>query len=334
MRVLVTGASGFVGGSLVRRLVEKGHSVTALVRKSSDRRALERLGVRLVFGDLTTGEGLETAVRDVQCVHHVAGVLKARAPEEFARGNVEGTRLLCQAMLSEGSQARLVYCSSLAAAGPTVAGRPLRESDEPAPVSTYGRSKLAAERVVRQYSERLPSVIVRPPIVYGPGDRENIPSFLPMARLGVFFKPSFGPKEYSLIHIEDLCSALLAVSENGATVRGDDPAAGIYFVSDGARYAWREFCDTLARSVGRPRAWTIPLPNAATFAVGLASELLGKLRGSVPIMNLDKAREMREEAWTCSSERARAELSFQPRFGLAEGLAHTIAWYRQEGFLS
>lgn len=335
MKVLVTGATGFVGGNLVKSLLQRGDEVAVLTRRTSNTSALENLGnqVRRVTGDLRTGEGLEEAVAGVDLVHHVAGVLRARTTEEFHQGNVEGTRFLCQAMLAQKQVPRMVYCSSLAAAGPTVVGRPRTERDSPAPISVYGRSKLAAEAVVRQFAARIPSVIVRPPIVYGPGDRDNIPSFLPMARLGVFLKPSFGPKEYSVVHVQDLCDALLAAGDVGQTLDAQNPEAGVYFVSDGKNYSWVEFCDTLARSVGRSRSYTLSIPNSATYFVGLASELVSRARGVVPIMNLDKAREMREEAWTCSVDKAKREMKFEPRFQLDGGMAHTIQWFRQEGFL-
>ncbi|MFZ5470476.1 MAG: NAD-dependent epimerase/dehydratase family protein [Myxococcota bacterium] len=334
MHVLVTGASGFVGGNLVKRLVARGHTVTAMVRRTSNRKALEQIpGLRFAIGDLHTGEGLREAVEEIDCVQHVAGVLKARTPEDFHRGNVEGTRFVCQAIAEQKKPVRLVYCSSLAAAGPTIVGRPRSEVDAPAPVSSYGRSKLGAEMVVRQFADRIPAVILRPPIVYGPGDRDNIPSFLPMAKLGIFVKPSFGPKAYSVVHVEDLCDALIAAGEKGKTLVPTDSTAGVYFVSDGKEYSWSEFCDTLARSMGRERSRTIPLPNAATYAVGLASEVIARVRGGVSIMNLDKAREMREQAWTCTNERARSEIAFDPAYTLQSGMAHTIAWYRQEGIV-
>ena len=111
------------------------------------------------------------------------------------------------------SPPRLVFCSSLAAAGPSVPGRPRREEETPAPVSLYGRSKLGGEQAVREFADRVPSVILRPPIVYGPGDQEFLPSMLPMARMGVMLKSGFGPKHYSLIHVDDLCTALLAATD-------------------------------------------------------------------------------------------------------------------------
>lgn len=333
MRVLVTGASGFVGGRLTEKLRSAGHAVTALVRRTSNRKALERLGVQIAFGDLHTGDGLDEAVTEVECVFHLAGLTKARTAEEYHRANSEGTRLLCQALAQRPQPPRLVYCSSLAAAGPTEIDRPRREDEAPAPVSRYGRSKLAGELAVRQFCQRVPSVIVRPPVVYGPGDVTNVPPLLTMSRLGVYVKPGFGPKQFSLIHIDDLCDGLIAAATKGKTLSPDEPTQGVYFLSDPAPYSYDQFFEALHQALGKGKPRVVPVPQALGYAVGLTSELAGRLINTVPIMNRDKAMELTHPAWTCSPERARAEIDFAPAHTLKDGLAETIDWYRKEGWV-
>lgn len=333
MRVLVTGASGFVGGHLARMLSQRGHQVIALVRKSSNRRALEQLpGVQFALGDLTTGEGLAEAVQGVDWVQHVAGVIKARTAEEYFQGNAEGARRLCLELSRLEKPPRLVFCSSLAAAGPATIGKPRREEDPPAPISTYGRSKLGGELAVRQYAGAVPSVIVRPPIVYGPGDSVNLPPLLAMGRLGLFLKAGLGPKHYSFIHVEDLCEALIAAASLGKNLSPSEEAQGVYFVADPQLYSWEEFCQALALALGGRKARVLPLPDALGYAVGLTSELAGRLTNQVPILNRDKAREMRQAAWTCSPARAQNEIAFAAR-ELPQGLRHTVEWYRREGWI-
>ncbi|MCE9671099.1 NAD(P)-dependent oxidoreductase [Myxococcus stipitatus] len=331
MRILLTGGTGFIGKRLARRIVERGDTLTVLVRGSSRRESLAALGARFAVGDLTTGEGLAEAVRDVDCVIHLAGVTKAREPSGYFEGNAHGTRRLVEAMAALPHPPRLVHCSSLAAAGPSTPERPRREEDPPAPVSTYGRSKLGGEEAVREFADRVPSVIVRPPIVYGPGDTEFIPSILPMARLGVALKSGFGPKRYSLIHVDDLNTALLAAAAQGPTLDKADPARGVYTVSDGKEYAWEDVCTALAEALGRGRPTVVPVPNTVSYVVGLGSEAVARLRGTIPILNRDKVREMKCAAWTCSTERAARELGFVPAIPLSQGLAGTLASYAASG---
>lgn len=330
---LVTGGSGFVGQHLVRRLVARGDRITALVRRTSQRAELERAGARLVVGDIATGEGLREALEGIDCVLHLAGVTKARAADEYHRGNAGGTRRLAEAMAALPTPPRLVYCSSLAAAGPSAVGQPRREEEPPSPVSLYGRSKLGGEQAVRALADRVPSVIVRPPIVYGPADKEFLPSILPMARLGVALKSGFGEKRYSLVHVEDLCDGLLLAARAGRTLSAGEPAAGVYHLSDGGEHAWGDICAALARALGKRGARVIPVPEVVSYAAVLGAWVHGAVRGTVPILSLDKAREMRCEAWICSTERARAELGFQPAYGLDAGFAHAVAWYRERGLI-
>jgi nucleoside-diphosphate-sugar epimerase len=186
MRALVTGATGFVGSHLVEALQNDSVEVTALARSAAKAADLAQFGVRVVNGDLHDNAGLERAVRDQDVVYHVAGVVAARDEAEFLRSNRDGTRNVVTAAERQG-RPRFVLVSSLAAAGPAPRGAPLSGTEAPHPVTAYGRSKLAAEQIVR--SSSLPWSIVRPPIVYGPRDREVLKVFR-LARLGL--APVFG----------------------------------------------------------------------------------------------------------------------------------------------
>lgn len=334
MRFLVTGASGFVGGALAKHLSSRGYDVTVLVRRTSKRDALEKIaGLKFAIGDLLSGEGLDEAVAGVDAVMHLAGVTKARTAEEYQRGNADGTRRLCAAMAQLPKPPRMVFCSSLAAAGPTTRGKPKTEADDPAPISIYGRSKLGAEMAVRAFADKLPAIIVRPPVVYGPGDEVNVPPLFPMGKLGVYVKPGLTPKHLSFIHVDDLCEALLLAALRGKTLAPEDPAQGVYFVSDPREYTYDDFFHAFSRALGKRRPTVVSLPDAVGYAVGLTNELAGRLAGAAPILNRDKALEMSCEAWTCSPQRAQHEIAFEPSYALEEGLEHTVAWYRKEGWL-
>jgi len=333
MKFLLTGGSGFIGTNLARIAIGKGHAVRALVRRTSARAGLERLGAEVTVADLLTGEGVAEALRGIDCVLHLAGATKAKTIEELYRCNTETTRGLISAVAATPKPARFVYCSSLAAAGPTTAGKPRSEALEPTPVSEYGRSKLAAEVVLRQYANRVPCVIVRPPIVYGPADHEFLPALLPMARMGIVFKTGFGPKYYSLVHVEDLGEGILAAAERGKTLSSEDPSQGVYFLCDGEEYSYQRFCDALAAALGKGPPRIIPVPEVASYAAVLGARVQAALRGSVAMITLDKLRELRCEAWTCNSNRARKEIEYRPSVPLDSGLRQTIDWYRQEGWI-
>ncbi|MFI1256877.1 NAD-dependent epimerase/dehydratase family protein [Streptomyces netropsis] len=300
MRYLITGATGFIGRHLARHLVERGHHVTALVRR--DGRVFGSLTVR---GDLVTGEGLAAAVRGVDRVIHLAGVTKAADPRLYALVNTVGTERLLAAVAARPEPPRLVYCSSLAAAGP---GRRRHEDDPPAPVSAYGRSKLGGELALREGADRAPAVVVRPPIVYGPGDREFLPRLATAVRAGLLPAVGLpGPRHYSLLHVEDLCRALLTAADSGA------PGA-TYHVSDGVEHLWDDIGATAAEVLGRrpPRVVHIPLRLALTVARTL---------GGASALNPGKVTEAAHPAWTSAVGR----LPFGPCVPLAEGLRTALA---------
>jgi dihydroflavonol-4-reductase len=331
MNVLLTGGSGFVGGQLAKLLVERGHRVTALVRRTSKVDGLKALGVRIAIADLGTGDGVAEAAAGAEVVHHIAGVTKARNEADYLRGNAETTRMLASVLARQKRPPRLVVCSSLAAGGPARRDQPRTEEEEARPISMYGRSKLAAELAAREFSARVPTVIVRPPFVYGPGDLTNLPPLMAMGRAGFYLKAGLGPKFFSFVHVDDLNAALLAAADRGRTVSSDDPSQGVYYVSDPNAYSWEDFCLTLSRAMGKRPPRIIALPEFVSWATGLGAEVGSRLLGTISIMNRDKAREMAEEAWTCSPARAAREIGFQPSYLLQGGLENTVAWYRTQG---
>ncbi|WP_369250268.1 NAD-dependent epimerase/dehydratase family protein [Streptomyces sp. R41] len=309
MRYLVTGATGFVGQCLLRHLVRLGHEVTALVR---DGRSVPGgfPGLRTVEGDLATGAGLAAAAEGADRVVHLAAVTKARTHLGYAEVNTRGTGRLCAVLAAFPEPPRLVLCSSLAAAGP---GRQRREEDPPSPVSAYGRSKLGGELALRAHADRLPGVVVRPPIVYGPGDREFVPRLVKAVRAGML--PAVGrrgPRRYSLIHVDDLCRALLTAAESGE-------AGAVYHVSDGIEHRWERIGAVTAAVLGcrPPRVIHIPAPLAVV--AGHAGRLTG-----ASLLNPDKVAELRHPAWTCAVGR----LPFVPAVTLPAGLTTALAAYR------
>jgi nucleoside-diphosphate-sugar epimerase len=295
----VTGATGFIGRRLVGHLIGRGHDVTALVR---DGTAVP--GARTVRGELITGSGLPAALEGADRVIHLAGLTKARAPAVFTAVNIGGTRRLCAAAAAVAQPPLLVHCSSLAAAGP---GRLRGELDPPNPVSAYGRSKLGGEQVLRA-TGRVPGIVVRPPIVYGTGDREFLPRLVHAVRAGVL--PALGrpgPRYYSLIHVDDLCAALLTAAETGTP-------GFTYHVSDGVEHRWEEIGAAVAAVLGRRRPRVVHIPAALAT---VAARTLGR----TSMLNPDKVTELLHPAWTCETGRLR----FTPRIPLHQGLTTAVS---------
>jgi len=333
MKVLLTGGTGFVGPAAASALDAAGHQVRCLVRNSSDRSVLEATGVAIewALGDVCDPASLPAAMEGVDAVMHVAGLTKGLRADDYYRVNAYGSRLLAEAAIAAGVK-RFVLCSSLAVAGPMPNGRPSLEADPCKPVSFYGRSKLAGEEMLRRHAGKLDLTIVRPPIVYGPRDRDFFEVFK-MAATGLGLRPGlFGQKKYSIIYVDDVGAALALALDKGRAVRDLEGCDGVYYVSDGGIYTWEEMLRKVGHALGR-KTLVIPVPEALSWPVGLWSEVAARLTGKPQIVSLDKIREMGGPGWACSIDRAREELGFEPAWPLERGLATTAEWYRAHAWL-
>ncbi len=322
MKALVTGATGFVGSHLVETLQRVGWSVTVLVRTPGKLEEIGIHGVHSVVGDLANLESLGHACQGQDVVFHVAGLVAARTPQEYLDVNRDGTARLVRAAESAGI-GRLVLVSSLAAAGPSQVGAPRTEDLAPAPVTAYGRSKLAAEDVVRR--SPLPWTILRPPTIYGPRDRELLTAFK-AARLGIAPVFGGGSQELSVIHATDLAEALLA----SATAPG---AVGLTaFASHPEVVTSGSLLHTIGRSLGRT-PWILPIPRPVGTLLLRITGAAAALAGRATILNPDKANEFFQPAWTCSPERLAEATGWRARITVDEGIPATTAWYRSSGWL-
>jgi len=321
--MLVTGATGFIGGHLVDRLVAQGRHPRCLVRRSSTAGNLPR-GIELVYGELESGAGLAEALRGVDTVIHLAGVTKARTAAEYDRGNAVATANLLRAA---GNVDRFVHVSSLAAAGPSPADQPLTETDEPRPVSHYGRSKLAGEQAVRQSPLAERTAIVRPPVVYGPRDRDVLQMLRTVAR-GWMAQIGAAPRRFSHIYVGDLVDGMIAAAYCASAGAG----GRIFYLAHAAPASWDEFGSVAARLMGR-KLRTVTIPEKAAYVLGLCAEWWTRLSGKPGILSRDKVREACCAGWVCDPGRARRELGFCASTGLEEGLRRTLDWYKEAGWL-
>ena len=214
-KVLVTGASGFIGTHLVSALAERGDEVTCLVRRTSRVEPLREAGARFVYGDVTDRASIVPAVQGQQIVYHVAGCTAALAARKFYYVNQRGVANIAQACAGQTTPPILITVSSLAAAGPSHDGAPMTERHPSRPVSHYGHSKRAGERAAEHFADRVPITIVRPPIVVGERDRLALPLFRSVARFGVHLVPGLDQRRFSLIHADDLVQLLILAAERG-----------------------------------------------------------------------------------------------------------------------
>ncbi|MGZ3710541.1 MAG: NAD-dependent epimerase/dehydratase family protein [Bdellovibrionota bacterium] len=330
MRALITGASGFVGSTLCEELNRRGFEVQALMRKTSSRSNLGGAQITPVEGDLRDPESLKYAVKDVDLIFHVAGVVAAKSREDFFAANATGTRNLVEAAKqNSGRLKRLVYVSSLAAAGPSRADRPNFEVDPANPVSDYGASKLGGEQEVLAAKDILPVAVVRPPAVYGPRDR-GVFTFFQFIQRGVL--PLLGmenpdPRRYSFVHVEDLVQgmALAATAENL-------PSGEIFYLSGDGEYSWEQAMRLMAKGMEK-RTFTLRLPIPLMKGAGALCTAYSLASGKVLPFSLDKVKEIAAPAWSCSSAKAKKVLKFEPYWELERGFAQTAKWYRDNGWL-
>ena len=332
MKAYVTGGTGFIGSHLVEQLVAQGYHVTCLIRKTSNLRWLNHLltakssQVRLVTGDLQDSDILVDHVRDVDLVFHLAGLTKAPDTATYDRVNAGGTRCLIEACLAAQTDLdRFVHCSSLAAVGPSRDGTPQAEDVTPHPLTDYGRSKLKSEMVAREYADRLPVTIIRPPAVYGPRD-VDIFLFFQMINRGVIPILGDADKLLSLVHVKDLVAGLYtaAISE-----RAIDET---YFLTDGEIHTWMGIERTIANALEK-RPFRVKVPFFVVDFISILTEAAAKVKRETPTLNRQKVQDLKQRFWICDSTKAAKELGYRPTYFLQKGIQDTAAWYQANGWL-
>ena len=326
MKVLVTGASGFLGSHIAEQLAAAGHEIRLLLRRTSNRDFLT-FSYEEALGDVTNPDSLQLAVEGVDAVVHPAGLIKARNEAEFRAVNDEGTSNLLMAIEERTPNLRrFVYISSMSAHGPSPDGEPRPAYANPKPVSAYGRSKLGGENATRASALAARSVIFRMPVIYGPRDPALLP-FFKAVRYRIAPLLRGGRNRISIIYASDAAKAVVEATTAEANVGGRT-----YSPEDGAVYAWRDLLSAIESASGK-RALMVPVPLIGYEAAGFASELFGRVTGQAQVFDRDKVREMRRRAWVCSSEALREDLGWRPRVQIEEGARLTHRWYREAGWL-
>lgn len=327
-RVLITGASGFVGHHLVDAAVQAGMKVYAAVRPSSDVAHLQSFDIRYTLLDLNDTAALVRELEEKQYhyIIHAAGITKAKTEQEYNKVNAGYTQKLALAAVeADIPLKKFVFISSLAALGPVVYSElnPINEQSKAQPVTTYGKSKLLAEQYLAEIQD-LPLVVLRPTAVYGPREKDI---FVLLKTLNLGLEPyiSNKPQWLSFVYVKDLARAVIQALDAGIHHAS-------YNVSDGNSYDRYALATITKRILGK-KSVRFHLPLGVVSVMARLLEAAYAASSKMPVLNQEKLNELAAENWNCSIDRIRQDLGFVPEYDLEKGLAHTLKWYKENNWL-
>ena len=329
MKILITGASGFIGSFIVEEALRRGFETWAAVRKSSSKAYLQDERIHFIELDFSSQDLLEEQLKGhaFDFVVHAAGATKCLHQEDFFRINTEGTQNFVKALLHlQMPLKRFIYISSLSIMGAIREQQPyeeIREGDEPKPNTAYGKSKLEAEKWLE--SQPIPYVILRPTGVYGPRERDY---FLQIQSIKnhMDFAVGFQRQDITFVYVTDVVQAIFLALEKGETGRK-------YFLSDGEVYQSTTFSDLVHEELGRPWWIRITAPIWLLRIITCAGDWWGRKTGKMSALNNDKFNILRQRNWRCDIQPARDELGYDPKVKLAEGVRRSIQWYKETHWL-
>jgi len=324
--VVVTGATGFIGSHLIDYLVGQGCTIHALVRETSDQRWLNKSGqVKIHVVDLAQSSSI-SCLEKADYLFHCAGLTKAKTRDDYFCGNVYSCEVLYERCVAIGSNLKaIVHLSSLAAAGPSMRGEAAQEKNPCKPVTYYGESKLAGEKIALKYSSLLPIVIIRPPVVYGPRE-ENFFVYLKTLSQGWNIKIGTTRRELSLVYVTDIVRAMVRAavcySENEK----------IYYVTDGEHYIWNDISDS-AMKILNVRAKTLFIPEVLLTFLSSISEVLAWFGPKPALFDRQRVIDICQTSWIASPKSFFESHKFQPEYNLVKGLKETVDWGKKNNWL-
>ena len=331
MKILITGASGFIGSFIVEEALKKGFDTWAAVRKSSSKEYLKDERINFIELNLSSKAQLIEQLRghDFDYVVHAAGVTKCLNKQDFHRINTEGTKNLIDAILElQMPLKRFVFVSSLSVFGAIKEQQPydeIRETDIPQPNTEYGRSKLAAEKYLESLGSRVPYIILRPTGVYGPREKDYF-MMAKSIKQHSDFAVGYKRQDITFVYVSDVVQAIFLALDKGENGRK-------YFLSDGEVYQSTTFSDLIHEELGRPWWIRITAPVWVLRIITFCGEYIGKMTGKVTALNNDKFNILRQRNWRCDIQPAIDELGYKPTVKLAEGVRRSIKWYKEQGWL-
>ncbi len=329
-KILITGASGFIGSFIVEEALSKGMDVWAAVRRSSSREWLQDDRIHFLELNLSSEEQLRRQLEGHQFdyVVHAAGVTKCLHKADFHTINTEGTEHLVHALIAtQTSLCKFVYLSSLSVFGAIREQQPyeeIRETDRPQPNTAYGQSKLEAEHFLSTLTN-FPCVVLRPTGVYGPREKDYF-LMAQSIKHHVDFAVGFKRQDITFVYVKDVVQAVFLALQRGKPGRH-------YFLSDGAVYQSETFSNLILDEMGHPWCLRIKAPIWVLRVVTFFGEHIGRLTGSITALNNDKYNILKQRNWRCDIQPARRELGYEPQYPLSRGVRETIAWYREHKWL-
>ncbi len=338
-KILITGASGFIGSFIVEEALRQGLETWAAVRKSSSKAFLQDERIHFIELNLSSEEALKEQLQGhaFDYVVHAAGVTKCLHKEDFRRINTEGTMNLVRAIMElKMPLKRFVYISSLSIMGAIREQQPyteIQENDTAQPNTAYGKSKLEAEEWLSRLNkelgarneELLPYVILRPTGVYGPRERDYFMMFKSI-KAHTDFAVGYQQQDITFVYVTDVVQAVFLALEKGKTGRR-------YFLSDGAVYQSSTFSNLIRKELGNPWWIRITAPIWLLRIITFCGEYIGHMTGKVTALNSDKYNIMRQRNWRCDITPAREELGYEPKVQLEEGVKRSVKWYQENGWL-
>lgn len=327
MRALITGATGFIGSHLAEELHNRGFQLRFFIRKSSNLKWIRHLPAELIYGDFFDNEALKKSVADVDYIFHVAGVTKAKTKEEYFRGNHIATKNLLNTVLTtQPNLKRFVHISSQTVTGPSLDDKPVDEQTPLYPITTYGISKMEAEKECLKVMDKFPITIIRPPTVYGPRDTDVFEFFNTISK-GLQPVVGFGKKFVSMIHVRDLVEGIILAGEHPKGI------GETYFIANERYYHWQEVGDLTAIILNK-RVLLVHIPEFVVYIIGGFAELFELLSSKPALLNFEKVKDIVQDAWICDVAKAKTGLGFCEKISLEEGIRNTVTWYRAQGWLT